>query len=67
MRAASAVFDAEGVEVDLHDSYIYVGVLIGGGQEELDYIKPKIAAWVEGIKAMRTVPGVGKLMGDLKI
>eukprot|EP00957_Ditylum_brightwellii_P116202 8863407-Ditylum_brightwellii.AAC.1 len=40
------------MKVNLHDGHRYVGGYIAGKADKTTWVKPKIAAWVEGVKAL---------------
>ena len=57
MAAAEEAFAARGLSVNLHDGYRYVGGFIGGQQQETEWVKPKVAAWVEGVRILAGFAG----------
>eukprot|EP00957_Ditylum_brightwellii_P010332 781175-Ditylum_brightwellii.AAC.1 len=48
VEQAREAFKARGPTVILHDRYRYVGGYIGHREREVEWVKPKIEAWVEG-------------------
>eukprot|EP00957_Ditylum_brightwellii_P103222 7867448-Ditylum_brightwellii.AAC.1 len=52
VEQAGEAFRSRGLTVNLHDGYRYVGGYIRDRERELEWVKPKIAAWVEGVKVL---------------
>eukprot|EP00957_Ditylum_brightwellii_P136372 10400517-Ditylum_brightwellii.AAC.1 len=52
VEAVKAVFAARGVAANIHDSHRCMGGFIGGVEEEMEWVKPKIAAWTAGVKVL---------------
>eukprot|EP00957_Ditylum_brightwellii_P138149 10531197-Ditylum_brightwellii.AAC.2 len=57
VEQAREAFKARGLTVILHDRYRYVGGYIRDREREVEWVKPNIEAWVEGVKVLAGFAG----------
>eukprot|EP00957_Ditylum_brightwellii_P101890 7765912-Ditylum_brightwellii.AAC.1 len=47
LDATKAAFEAEGIHLNYHDGYQYVGGVVGGEDKRNEWVKPQVEAWAQ--------------------